>query len=110
MFYIWGVGFIPGGTDMLAHNHLAWAASFSLGLEAHSISSIPMWVFLVETDGLVLLVILGFLIIISFIQLNQPAKNNKNKNKKEEGNLNKERVYFQTNLETNFSNSLHGYW
>ena len=69
-----------------------------------------MWVFPVETDGLVLLVILGFLIIISFIQLNQPTKNNKNKNKKEEGNLNKERVYFQTNLETNFSNSLHGDW
>ena len=77
-----------------------------------------MWVFPVETDGLVLLVILGFYLfiyfyafIISFIQLNQPTKNNKNKNKnkKEEGNLNKERVYFQTNLETNFSNSLHGY-
>ena len=57
-----------------------------LGLEAHSI---PMWVFPVETDGLVLLVILGFYLfiyfyafIISFIQLNQPNNNNNNKGRR----------------------------
>ena len=72
LFHIWDIGFISRGADMLAHYHLAWAASFSLGLEAHSISSIPMWVFPVERDGLVFPSHFGFsAFIISFIQPNQ---------------------------------------